>query len=190
MALVKQVRNSKHQFGWMTILLHWLAALAVIGMYPLGLYIVSLSYYDPGYRIYPDIHRSIGILLAMLLAFRLLWRLVNPSPVSLSHIRWERLAASAGHIALYALVLVVILSGYMLSTADGRSISVFNWFSVPAIPSLATRQEELAGTVHFYAATGLIVMASIHALAALKHHYLNRDNTLRRILGLDLENNR
>jgi len=190
MALVKQVRNSKQQFGWVAILLHWVAAMAIIGMYPLGLYIVSLSYFDPGYRIYPDIHRSIGILLAMLILFRLLWRLVNPSPSSLSQMRWERIAASAGHIALYVLVLVVLFSGYMLSTADGRSISVFNWFSVPAIPALATRQEELAGTVHFYAATGLIVMASIHALAALKHHFLNRDNTLRRILGLDLENTR
>lgn len=187
MKFTKGVRNSRIEYGWVSIVLHWLVALAVIGLYPLGLYIVSLSYYDPGYRFYPDIHRSLGILLAILLIIRLLWKLVNPSPVLLVHSTWERLAAKAGHLLLYLLLGLVLFSGYMLSTADGRSIQVFNWFSLPAMPWLASRHEETAGMVHFYAATSLVVLAGVHALAALKHHFIDRNNTLRRMLGMTSE---
>ncbi|SFX61784.1 cytochrome b [Marinospirillum alkaliphilum] len=187
MKFIRHAGNTPSAYGWVSILLHWVVALAVIGLYPLGLYIVSLSYYDPGYRLYPDIHRSLGILLAMLLVIRLVWKLLNPSPVLLVHSTWERLSAKAGHLLLYLLLGLVLFSGYMLSTADGRSIQVFDWFSVPAIPALANRQEELAGTVHFYAATGLVVLAGVHALAALKHHFIDQNATLRRMLGMTTE---
>lgn len=187
MALVKRLTNSRQQYGWVSIFLHWLVAVTVLGMYPLGLYIVSLSYYDPGYRFYPHLHRSLGLLLAAVVLARLTWKLVNPSPQLLVEKTWERLAAKAGHLFLYLLLLTVLASGYLMSTADGRSIQVFDWFSVPAIPWLATRQEELAGSVHFYAATSLVVLAGIHALAALKHHFIDRNSTLKRMLGIQSE---
>lgn len=187
MAVVKRITNSHQQYGWVSILLHWLVALLVIGLYPLGLYIVSLSYYDPGYRLYPDLHRSLGVLLAGILLARLTWKLANPRPQLLVEKTWEKLAAQAGHLCLYLLLLTVILSGYLMSTADGRSIQVFDWFSLPAISWLATRQEELAGSVHFYSATTLVVLAGIHALAALKHHFVDRNSTLKRMLGIQSE---
>lgn len=187
MKLTHRLRNSRNEYGWVSIVLHWLVALTVMGLYPLGLYIVSLSYYDPGYRIYPDIHRSVGLLLAAVLVLRLIWKFLNPSPVLLVHSGLERFAAKAGHLLLYLLLGLVLFSGYMLSTADGRSIQVFNWFSVPAIPGLASRHEETAGMVHFYAATSLVVLAGLHALAALKHHFIDRNNTLRRMLGVKSE---
>lgn len=187
MALVKRLTNSTRQYGWISILLHWLVALTVIGLYPLGLYIVSLSYFDPGYRLYPHLHRSLGLLLALVIVIRLLWKLVNPSPRLLAEKAWEKWAAKTGHGLLYILLLTVVTSGYLLSTADGRSIQVFNWFSVPAIPWLATRHEELAGSVHFYAATLLVILAGLHALAALKHHFIDHNATLKRMLGIESE---
>ncbi len=179
----KQLTNSKQAYGWVNILLHWVMAFMVLGMYPLGLYIVSLGYYDPGYRIYPSLHRSLGIILAMLLLMRLTWRLMNPSPRLLAQQAWEKWAAHAAHLLLYLLLTLVILSGYFISTADGRSIHVFDWFQVPATPWFR-RQEELAGMIHFYAATALMVLVGVHLLAALKHHFITKDRTLKRMLGV------
>ena len=72
----------------------------------------------------------------------------------------------------------------MISTADGRGIEVFNWFEVPALPALIEQQEDVAGLVHYWLATSLIVLAGVHALAALKHHFINKDKTLLRMLGM------
>lgn len=186
MARTHQLKNSLNTYGWMHIALHWGMALLVLGMYPLGLYIVSLGYYDPGYRVYPDWHRSTGIVLAILLLCRLGWRLFNPTPVSLAQQQWERWAAHLAHFTLYLLLMLVLASGYFLSTADGRSIQVFNWFEVPASPWFR-RQEELAGSIHFYAATSMMVLITLHLLAALKHHFINHDMTLKRMLGITKE---
>ena len=76
----------------------------------------------------------------------------------------------------------MFLSGYLISTADGRGIEVFNWFEVPGLGSFIENQEDLAGQVHEYAAYILIGLSSLHALAALKHHFMNKDNTLKKML--------
>ncbi|MCC5854352.1 MAG: cytochrome b [Idiomarina sp.] len=181
---VTQLKNTTTHYGWVSIAFHWLMALTIIGMYPFGLYIVSLGYYDPGYRIYPDLHRSIGVLVAFAWALRLTWRLFNPRPVPLSPKPWERMVGHIVHAVLYGLIAVVVASGYLITTADGRSVDVFGWFSIPAIPALATRQEELWGNVHFYAATTMIVLVALHMAAALKHHFINKDATLTRMFGM------
>lgn len=66
------------------------------------------------------------------------------------------------------------------STADGRAIEVFNWFSMPAVGELFLNQADIAGEIHYYLAYSLIGLAALHALAALKHHYINKDNTLKK----------
>lgn len=182
MPWIKQIGNDHQQYGWLSIFFHWLMALTILAMYPLGLYIVSLGYYDPGYQVWPNVHRSIGVLLGMLLLLRLAWRWYQPNPIMLAS-GWEKFAARAGHTLLYLLLAVVVVSGYLMSTADGRAVQVFDWFSVPAVSWLAQRQEELWGAVHFYSATTLISLAGLHALAAFKHHFFERDRTLVRMLG-------
>ncbi|WP_114416924.1 cytochrome b [Marinospirillum perlucidum] len=187
MRVTTRLKNSSEQFGWISIGFHWLVALGALGLFPLGVYMVDLGYYDPGYQWYPDIHRSLGILLAGLLFLRLIWKLINPSPRLLVHSTWEKAAAKGGHLLLYLFLFTVLISGYLLSTADGRGIQVFNWFTLPALPGLAGRNEELAGWVHWYAALTLIIFAGLHALAALKHHFVDRNPTLKRMLGIKTE---
>ncbi|TVQ74077.1 MAG: cytochrome b, partial [Oceanospirillales bacterium] len=111
MSLNKHFLNSKVSYGWINIALHWGMALMILGMYPLGLYIVSLGYYDPGYRIYPNLHRSLGIILAILLLMRLGWRAINPTPRSLAQQPWEKWAAHTAHLLLYVLLMIVLASG-------------------------------------------------------------------------------
>ena len=81
------------------------------------------------------------------------------------------------------LLLAVIVAGYLISTADGEPISVFGWFSVPATLSGLPDQADVAGEIHLYLAWALVVFAVLHALAALKHHFVDRDPTLKRMLG-------
>jgi cytochrome b561 len=73
-------------------------------------------------------------------------------------------------------------SGYLISTADGRAIAVFDWFSVPALISDLPAQEDIAGLIHRWLAYLMMGLVLLHAAAALKHHFINKDNTLRKML--------
>ncbi len=177
-------RNTDDRYGLIAVILHWTIAIVVVGLFALGLWMVELTYYDPWYKRAPDLHKGIGVLLALTLLIRILWRLINPKPrPEPGQSDLERRAARVVHIALYVLLLLVMTAGYLISTADGRSIDVFGWFSVPATITGIPNQADLAGEVHLILAITLIVLASVHALAALKHHFIDRDGTLLRMLG-------
>lgn len=179
-----RIRNTRANYGLVTIVVHWLVALAVFGLFGLGFWMVDLSYYDDWYRRGPDIHRSVGILLLMLMVFRVVWRAVDVSPDPLpNHTRREIVSANAAHHLLYVLIFVAMVSGYLISTADGSSISVFGWFEVPSVTGQIKGMEDTAGTVHYWSTWAIVGLAAIHAAGALKHHLLDRDRTLRRMLG-------
>jgi cytochrome b561 len=179
-----QAANSETRWGWVAIVLHWLVALAIIGLFALGFWMVDLTYYDDWYRQAPDIHRSVGILLFATMLFRVIWRLIHTPPAPLlTHTRLEVIGAKVGHLALYLLIFVAMISGYLISTADGSAIAVFGWFEVPSVTGRIKGLEDPAGAVHYWATWVLIVLAGLHALAALKHHFIDRDDTLRRMLG-------
>ncbi len=179
-----QLRNSPTRYGLVSVLLHWLVALTVFGLFGLGFWMVGLDYYSSWYRRAPDLHKSIGLLLFAVMLLRLLWRLLSPAPAPLSsHGRLTRLASKLGHGILYFGLFAVMISGYLISTADGRPISVFGLFEVPATLTSIPDQADLAGLVHEYLAWGLVIFAGLHGLAALKHHFIDRDSTLTRMLG-------
>ncbi|WKD50416.1 cytochrome b [Microbulbifer spongiae] len=177
-------RNHQTHYGCIAITLHWLMAPGIIGLFALGWWMRQLSYYDPWYQKAPDIHKSIGILMLFLLVFRLLWRTFNPSPQTLPTTPpWQTLAARLTHGFIYLILLIIMLSGYLISTADGRAIEVFGWFSLPSTIQGIPNQEDIAGRVHEILAWSLMALIAVHALAALKHHFINRDTTLLKMLG-------
>lgn len=113
----------------------------------------------------------------------LLWRLFATVPdLLVGHKRWEVLSARLAHGLLYVLVFVAMVSGYLISTADGSSVSVFGWFEVPSVTGQIKRLEDTAGLVHYWSTWALIALALIHSAGALKHHFIDRDKTLRRML--------
>ncbi|MCF6780188.1 cytochrome b [Stutzerimonas stutzeri] len=179
-----QWRNSSSNYGLVSILMHWLVALAVVGLFALGYWMVGLTYYSSWYRTAPDIHKSVGILLFGLMVLRVVWRFVSTGPAPLpSHGGMTRLATKAGHGLLYVGLFAVMISGYLISTAEGRGIGVFDWFQVPALITSIPNQADIAGLVHEYLAWGVLILSALHALAALKHHFIDRDSTLRRMFG-------
>ena len=178
------IRNTDSRWGLVSVILHWLVAVVVLGLFSLGFYMVELDYYDSMYKTAPYIHKSIGILLFITIIFRLVWRGLNITPHALeNHNAWEVSVAHWAHRTLYGLLIVLMVSGYLISTADGRSISVFAWFDVPSIVSGIDNLEDLAGEVHEFVAYALISIVILHALGALKHHLLDKDRTLLRMLG-------
>ena len=162
--------------------IHWLSAVVVIGMFAVGLWMVDLSYYSEWYRTAPHWHKSVGILLAVLTLFRFIWRHISAAPKTEGS-ALEKVASKFVHAAMYLLLIMLFVSGYLISTEDGRSIEVFNLFSVPGIGALFEGQADISGEIHFYTAWALIVFAAIHALAAIKHHVIDKDNTLRKMIG-------
>ena len=174
--------NTQDRYGLLQILLHWLAVALIATLIPLGLWMTGLDYYDSWYKKGPDLHRAIGILLGMLILIRLLARLSQVRPAPLNATGGEALAARLVHRLLYLLPLLLVTSGYLLSTADGRAVDVFGWFSVPATLHGLEGQEDIAGDIHFALAMLLLAVVALHALAALRHHFVLKDATLRRML--------
>ena len=184
-------RNTADAYGLIQITLHWLVAILIAVLLPLGLWMTGLDYYDPWYNKAPDLHRAIGILLALLLMLRMGWRLAQVQPRSLAKSTWEKRAAIGAHRLLYLLPLLLVVSGYLISTADGRGIDVFGWFEVPATLQGLEGQEDIAGDVHFALAMLLLAVITLHVTAALRHHWAHKDDTLRRMWpGLDTARNR
>lgn len=178
-----QLLNKLQSFGIISILLHWLMAVLIIGLFILGEYMVDLDYYDVWYKTAPDIHRSIGVIVALLLIIRLAWRLSSIYPEIIGK-PWEKILAIWIHRLFYALIISIIISGYLMTTADGQAVSVFSWFDIPALLYDYENQEDIAGEIHEWLTHILIILVALHSLAALKHHFFNRDNTLRRMLGI------
>ncbi len=176
-------KNSTTGYGNISITIHWLSALAVFGLFGVGLYMMSLSYYDPLYRSLPWWHKSFGLVLLSVTSFRLIWKLLTPVPESLpEHDQKTVIMAKLGHWLMYGLLFAIMISGYMISTADGRGVSVFDWFEVPALFTALEGQEDIAGNIHFYLAWTLVIVAAGHALAAIKHHVVDKDRTLIRMI--------
>lgn len=177
-----QVSDTSLRYGLVASLLHWLIAVTFIGLFGVGWYMVTLGYYDAWYTTLPHWHKSVGMLLIVVVLIRGVWRRFVSKPLSLStHKSWERKVSVLAHWLLGIGVVIVLLSGYLIPTAEGSGILVFDWFTFPALFSLPN-QEDIAGQAHEYVAYFVLGLAVLHASAALKHHFFDRVNTLRRIL--------
>jgi len=163
--------------------LHWITAITVIGLFAVGLWMTDLDYYDPWYHTAPFWHKSVGLSLAALVVVRLALRFAQGHPLALgSHKQWEKLLARFTHVALYLLLFGAFISGYLISTANNRPAPFFGLFEIPALFPAFAHQGKIAGKIHEICVWSLVILAGLHALAALKHHFIDRDTTLRRML--------
>ncbi len=145
----------------------------------------ELEYYDALYHTLPWWHKSFGLLIIGLLIFRFLWKSSNPEPQALStHKNWEVFLAQIIQKLFYVLILLIGLSGYFISTAKGKGIEFFGWFEIPAMTqAIEEERADLVGEIHELLAITLIALALLHAAAALKHHFIDKDETLKRMIN-------
>ena len=176
------MKAKDRNYSAISIFLHWIIAFSVLALFVLGEWMEGLDYYDAWYNRAPEWHRSIGMLLLTVVTVRAGWRVIGHkiSPLP-THSHWERFAGKIMHHILDLVTLLVLLSGYFISTAGGKAVSVFGWFDVPAAFGGIEQQESLAGEWHEWLAIALLVLAALHALAALKHHFVDGDVTLKRM---------
>lgn len=164
------------------IALHWLIALAIIGMVALGFYMTGLPL-SPRKLQWYSWHKWTGVCVLLLALFRLGWRISHRPPALPQHMNsLERLAAHAGHGMLYLLMFAIPLSGWLMSSAKGFQTVLFG---VLPIPDLLERNPELGNLlagVHGGLNVLLIAVVIGHAAAALKHHFIDKDDVLTRML--------
>jgi cytochrome b561 len=173
--------NNTQSYGWLAIGFHWISAVATIALFALGLWMVGLDYYSVWYQDAPHYHKSFGLLLCAITTARFAWKLFQIEPQAIGK-PWEQKLAKLAHRMLYFGLFILFISGYLISTADGRGIDIFNWLTVPSGGEWFSNQEVIAGLMHQYLAYFLMGLVSIHSLAALKHHFVDKDDSLRRMI--------
>ncbi len=177
------LKNSTERYGLVSKLFHWSIAIGMIGLIGLGWWMVGLSYYDKWYHQGLELHRAIGMMVLFLATCFVLWKIVTPSPPLQSDLKaYEKLGAKTAHILLLLSMFTVPVTGYVISTSSGSAFTFFGLFDIPAISSVSEAIRDLAITLHFYAAYGIAIVVVIHAGAALKHQFIDKQGTLRRML--------
>lgn len=178
------LNNNAHNYGLMSQLLHWLMLPLVWGLFALGLYMTSLDYYHPWYHAAPWWHKSLGLLTLFLLGIRLCWALIQSKPQPLiQHNPWEVWTARITHILLYLLLILICISGYFIATLKGEGIDFFGLFELSSVIESLEDPDDWIGGFHLWAAVALMILSLLHAGAALKHHFVDKDATLKRMIG-------
>lgn len=162
---------------------HWALALLVIGLLALGLFMTNV---DVGNALKFKLffwHKSFGITVLFLVALRLGWRLYNKQPGALpGHKKWEKRLAKFTHFFLYFAMFTMPLSGWIMSSAKHYSVSVFGWFTLPHITPESKELARAAVQFHETMAWIFIALVALHVAGAIKHHVIDKDDTLRRML--------
>lgn len=182
-----QLTNNEKRYGLIAAGLHWLVALAVIGLLVVGLLMTRMEPSPDTFRLY-FLHKSVGMTILLIVAVRLLWRLWQSPPGSPSnHKKWEKILAKAIHYGFYAALFALPLSGWVMSSAKGFPVNLFGLFTLPDFVQKSETLAQNAEEAHEIIAYSLIAMVGLHVAGALKHHLIDRDDTLRRMIpGLKL----
>lgn len=176
-----QLRNSTTRWGAVSQFLHWLIVLLIAVMAVLGLSMTELPNGIDKIKTYA-LHKSIGISVLALVLLRLLWRLVaGPVPVAPGP-RWQQRLAATTHVGLYVLMLAIPLSGWAFNSAANFALRWFGWFNLPRLVSADPGLKALFHAAHEWLFWLLVVVVLVHAGAALKHHWMDRDEVLTRML--------
>lgn len=164
------------------MLLHWLIAVLILGLFGLGIYMTDLPLSPQKLKLY-SYHKWAGVSVFLLVLLRILWRIKHTPPaLPSSQPHWQQLAAHVGHGLLYVLMIAAPVSGWLMSSAHGFTTV---WFGVLPLPDLISKDPDLAATlklVHRYLNYSFLAIVTGHALAAIKHQWVDRDGTLNRML--------
>lgn len=174
------------RYSPVAIVLHWLLALVILSLFGMGLYMADLPFSPTRMKLY-NWHKWAGVCFLLLTVLRVVWRVKHrppalPQTVTLAMPGWQMQAYHATHHLMYALFLVVPLLGWAYSSAAGYAIVLFGVLPLPDFVGPDKALAELIKPLHGLSAWALIVLAALHIGAALKHHWLDRDGLMLRML--------
>jgi cytochrome b561 len=174
--------NTRDDYGLIARLLHWLVFALVIGMLAAGMSLELLP--GGGFRNFViGMHKSTGVVVLLLMIVRLVWRVSNPRPRDLGNVAALNYIAHVLHVCLYVLLFLQPLSGILFSQAHGYPVSVFGIFTLPPLIWNSAVLGNIFGEIHGVTAVVLTLAIAVHVAAGLKHHFIDRDRTLIRMLG-------
>lgn len=174
-------RNTSVSWGALSKSLHWLVVILIITQWAVARYAAAQTFAG---KLAPlSLHKSIGMSILAVTAFRLIWRSINPLSPSVDELKsWERALARISHIVLYGLVIALPMTGWVMSSARNFPVSWFGMFQFPDLVSpdrvLFQRMEDL----HHVLFASLVAVAVLHVLGALKHHFVDRNDILMRMV--------
>lgn len=164
--------------------LHWLIAFAIIGTFSVGLYMHDLPLSPQKLKIY-SWHKWAGVTIFMCVVLRLFWRLTHrPPELPAAMPAWQRKVAEATHLLLYGLMFAVPLSGWLMSSAKGFQTV---WFGILPLPDLLEKNKDMGDLLqqaHVLLNFSMAALVGAHLGAALKHHFIDRDDILARMIPL------
>jgi cytochrome b561 len=166
--------------------LHWLLALSLVGIFSVGFYMSGLPFSPQRLKLY-NWHKWAGVTILILSAIRLAWRLTHkppalPQAVTLSMPSWQLQAYHATHVLMYALFFIVPLVGWAYSSAAGFPIVMFGVLPLPDFVSASKPLAELIKPWHQITAYSLAALVVLHVVAAIKHHFIDKDDLLLRMM--------
>jgi cytochrome b561 len=182
-----RLTNSSANWGSIAKLFHWLIALLIIANLPLGYWAEGLSLSPTKVEAFYW-HKSIGLTVLWLAVLRLLWRFTNPTPrLPEGMPRWERGLAHASHTLLYLLMIAMPLSGWVIHSAANFPLDLYGVIPVPDLVPKGPNESAIgdaAKLAHYWMFIAICVLLALHVIGALKHHFVNGDTVLRRMLPL------
>lgn len=169
-------------YGTTARTLHWLVAALIVLMIPAGAVMVREGLDRDIRDALFLFHKNVGSLLIALVALRLVWRLTHwPTPLPVAIPGWQRAAAGASHLALYALMVIMPLSGYVRVRAGGFPIEALDAMGLPPLVPRSEALASAASTLHGVAAWALLAVLAVHVAAALNHALIRRDGIWQRM---------
>ncbi len=174
------IKNNENRFGIIAIVLHWIIALLMIGLTIVGLYMVALPISLEKLKLY-GWHKEYGFLVLALVIIRILWRIINIRP-KLSIKAWEAYAAHIVHWSFYALMFALPITGWLLTSAAGLPASFFGLVTFPSLIAPDNQLLSLFQEIHKWLSYALIALIFLHTAGALKHHFIDKDNILKRMI--------
>ncbi len=176
------LKNTLDRYGTLAQLFHWVIVALIILQYIIIESAQDLPAGIQKLRLFA-LHKSFGITILALAVLRLLWRWMNPTPrLPDARPRYEHLLAKVSHFALYALILAMPLTGWIMSNAENFPVSYFRLFTLPTLVAPDRELGEAMEETHEILFNVLVGVAVVHILAALRHHFWLKDDVLKRML--------
>ena len=176
------LKNPEDRWGHVSQLLHWSIVVLIVVLGYLGLTMTDLANSPDKIRLYA-LHKSLGLTLLALVLLRLFWRVYAGAPRPLpGSPAWQERIATLTHFALYVLLLAIPISGWIFNSATGFPLQWFGMINLPAIAGRDAGLRELSATWHEWLFWALVLLALVHAAAAIYHHLFQHDATLARML--------
>jgi cytochrome b561 len=176
--------QSPDRYSNPAIALHWLIALLIFTGFGLGLIMTDIPGLTPAKLRYYSYHKWIGVTVFWLVVMRVAWRLTHRPPALPPMSAWQRVSANIAHYALYVLMIVIPLSGYLYSYAAGVPVRYFGLVELPPLITPNPAHKDALKNVHIYLNYLMATLVTIHILATLWHQFIQHDGLLRRMLPL------